>query len=386
MQKLTHFPITAIVKPTKNCNLNCKYCYENRNCTYMDDETLKRVISEVINYNTTICKRYAFDKTISDFIWHGGEPLLMGIPFFKKVEKLQNEYAEKGHIVNNSIQSNLTLLTPDMWDYFKTSGFRLGSSLDGNQETNDKTRVFKNGRGSFKRIMQSIDITRKDKSTRSPIGFILVLTKDKLHEVKDIYKFFKENNISFDVNFPSIAGNAKGAKESIEVTPEEWANAMNELFSLWYYDQTEPFIDIPFLSKFSTGLLSGRINSCTFGGTCRNRYISIDPSGDVYPCGKFGPHDEFKLGNIRDQSIFEILDSEINKHLLTRSVDNIESCKECEYKNICNAGCFYNAYAMSGDPLAKDPLCNAYKILFKHMGGTLKKEFEELGKNISIGS
>ena len=68
----------------------------------------------------------------------------------------------------------------------------------------------------------------------------------------------------------------------------------------------------------------GKMNSCTFSGTCRNRYIAINPNGDVHPCGKFGSGEGFKLGNIKTHSIDEIMESEVNKYLLRRNVNDIK--------------------------------------------------------------
>lgn len=116
MKSLNKFPVIAIVKPTKRCNLYCSFCYESHETSVMDMETLEHVNKKVIEYNVKVSIENSFDPSISDFIWHGGEPLSMGIDFFKKIIELQNHYTTsyKDHVIRNEIQSNLTLLTPEL--------------------------------------------------------------------------------------------------------------------------------------------------------------------------------------------------------------------------------------------------------------------------------
>ena len=375
MRELKSYPIIAIVKPTKNCNLRCVYCYEKLEFSIMDEKTLENSISKVIRYNDKIAEENSFDKAVSHFIFHGGEPLLLKKEFFEKVICIENKYARSEvHSVQNAIQTNLTLLTLDLWRFFKKTGFRLSSSLDGNSKLNDRTRICKDGSGTFEKIMHSINIARPNTDAKSPIGCISILTKEKLSKIAEIYHFFKENNISFEINPPAITGNAEKNRIKVEVTPEEWGNAMVELFDIWFHDQTKPFIEIPFLSRVAAGFLSGRINSCTFGGTCRNRYISINPNGDVFPCGKFSAGDTFKLGNINEHSVTQIIQSSTNRYLLTRNAETIEGCKSCDFKEICKGGCFYNAFLETGDPLKKDSLCKGYKIIYSHIKKVLREE------------
>lgn len=375
MRKLKSYPIIAIIKVTKACNLSCRYCCEEKRFSIMDEKTLENSLAKVIRYNDKIAKENSFDKAVSHCIFHGGEPLSMKKEFFEKVIEIEKKHTRPElHRVENSIQTNLTLLTPDLWSFFKKEGFRLGSSLDGNSEMNDLER----GAGTFDRIMRAINLTRPNTKAKSPIGCICILTKEKLNKISEIYDFFKSNNINFEINPLVITGDAK--KNRIEaVTPEEWAYAMVELFDIWFHDKKEPFIEIPFLSRVAAGFLSGNINSCTFGGTCRNRYISINPNGDVYPCGKFGAGDTFKLGNINEHSVTQIIQSSTNRYLLTRNADNIQGCKSCDFKEICKGGCFYNAFLETGDPLGKDSLCKGYKIIYSHIKKALGESLKDLG-------
>lgn len=379
MKKTKKYPLSVIIKPTKSCNLQCTYCYEDKKkSTKMNNFTLERVISQVIDYNQRVCAEEKYDRTISEFIWHGGEPLLMGKEFFKKVRNLQKKYTASisNHRIRNGIQSNLTLLDQEFLDFLRSESFSLGSSLDGTEEMHNCTRVYRNGQGSFEKVMEAMGLV--EDATGSKPGTIIVLTRDKMDHLDEIYHFFKENKINFEVNYPSIAGGALKRRDSVEVTPRAWGEAICRLFDLWFYDKTEPFIEIPVLSKYAVGVLTGDAGYCSFSGTCREKYLSISPNGDVYPCGKFGPSDSFKLGNIDTDSLNQIMNCDTQIYLASRDIDNIEDCKLCDYRRICNAGCLYNAYLETGNPLQKDPLCEGYKLIFSHVKLRLKNEIKKM--------
>ncbi|HLD72200.1 MAG TPA: radical SAM protein [Candidatus Nanoarchaeia archaeon] len=375
------FPLTVIVKPTKRCNLSCKYCYEDtsRDNKSMDNSTLEKVIFEVLAYNDQAFGNGKFVQE-TEFIWHGGEPLLMGKDFFQKIKSLQQEYlsGRTDHKVKNGVQSNLTLLTPELWTFLRDEDFVVGSSLDGSKEIHDRCRVYQNGEGSYKAVIEAIDYTRPTSRSFSPIGVLVVLTKDKLDQISELYHFFKQQRINFDFGQLSVAGKAEENRSSLEVSAEEWGKAIIELFDLWFYDTTEPSLYISELVKSAAGVLSGSISSCMFSGNCRQSYISINPNGEVYPCGRFGAEETFKLGNINAQSLAEIMQSPTQNYLLSRDIRTIEDCNGCEYKSLCNGGCFYNAYLATGDIFQKDPLCEGYKMVYKHISKRLQEQLTQL--------
>ncbi len=373
-------PLTAIVKPTKDCNLCCKYCYEGSATNQkMDRATTEATISEVIGYNEVVRRKNNLEEITTEFLWHGGEPLLMGLDFYKGVKQIQEAVLAKhqSHRVKNGIQSNLTLLTPEMWSFFRENSFILGSSLDGNRESHDSTRPYKNGKSSFEDVIRGLNLTKSDSSSTHSIGTVVVLTKERLSKVQEIYRFFKSKRINFDLGQVTILGRARENREELAVSPNEWGTAMIELFDLWFYDREEPFIEVPELVNYAVGLIKNKVTGCSFSGNCRQAYISVNPNGDVYPCGRFGSDDKFKLGNINQDSLEGIMDSDLQHHLASRNVDNIEDCKVCDYKNLCNGGCFYNAFVETGDPFQKDPFCEGYKMIYRHIEKALRVRLAE---------
>ena len=178
-------PICVIVKVTHSCNLDCIYCYTNPKAEkgIMDFETLENMIikfSVANNQNQPI-----------KFIWHGGEPLLAGLDFYKKVFEIQERIPEYDFI--NDIQTNGTLLNEEMLQFFSEYEFRIGISLDGYQNTHDANRHYKNGKQSFNDVFEGYLAARKN-GTGS--GVICVVNENTANNIYEIYQFFKQNKIS----------------------------------------------------------------------------------------------------------------------------------------------------------------------------------------------
>ncbi|MBL7101114.1 MAG: radical SAM protein [Nanoarchaeota archaeon] len=146
--------LSIIAKVTENCNLACKYCYaenDQKIKCIMDDETLEKTINK--------CYEFSGDHKNPHFIWHGGEPLLGGLKFFKKIVKLQDKL--KPHKITNVVQSNGTLIDDKTLDFFLQNKIHVGASLDGPEEIHNKTRVYSNGKGSFKNVIKGIKKNEK---------------------------------------------------------------------------------------------------------------------------------------------------------------------------------------------------------------------------------
>ncbi|MEM2173962.1 MAG: radical SAM protein, partial [Candidatus Pacearchaeota archaeon] len=180
--------IVVIVQPTNFCNLNCKYCYTNgNNKKFMERETIENMIKKF----ALLKENYGVN---THFLWHGGEPLLAGLDFYKEVISLQKRYYPNMKGVSNSIQTNLVCLNEQFLNFLISNKIDIGFSLDGPKEINDANRIFKNGEGTFDKIMENVALMkRKNLKLRA----IAVLTKKSIDKVEELYCFFKENGISF---------------------------------------------------------------------------------------------------------------------------------------------------------------------------------------------
>mgnify|MGYP001608584847 FL=1 len=356
--------ISAIIKATNRCNLNCDYCIASNNLERRDmkKETLKKCIDKLVYFNGK-------DKT-TKFIWHGGEPLILGLNFFRQIVKFQKPLIDSSYQIINNIQSNWTLLNEEFVDYFLENNFRMWFSLYGTEECHNKYRKYNDGRGSFDKSYSAIKLA-KSKGIGS--GAILVLSKQNLERLEEIYTFFRDEQINLKINPLIKSGKAK-ENESLSLLPNEYGNAMINLFDLWYNDSRGK-IKIDPLDSIIKGFITGKINECSYSPDCQKSFIGIDSNGDLYPCGRFVGHSEFKYGNINNDFDFLFL-SQLKG--FNKRKESLSHCSDCDIKSYCNGGCAFESYISRGDIFHKTFFCESNKLLFNYIRRILERELIEI--------
>lgn len=349
--------LNIIIKPTHFCNFNCKYCYnEDLRTPLMTLETLENVIKKSCNYikNNNNCNGI-------DFIWHGGEPLINGIDFFRNVIELEKLYSKNLKIIN-SIQTNGFLLDKNWIDFFQKENFKVSISLDGPKKYHDKTRTLPNNVGTFDRVMQNINLLKK---TKIDFGVILVLTKINKDYVEEIYNFLSEEKLSFHFIPLTKQGSAITNFQDLYLSPNEYAKAWIKLYDKWFESKNDNYISCKEFINKSASVVSNMPLDCTSVSQCSLYNISIDPHGDVYPCSTFSSKKEWCYGNINEKELSEIMLSSSAEKITKRKIN--DNCLKCQWRNICNGGCYSRAYNYFNTIHTKDYYCLAFKQIFSHI-------------------
>jgi len=332
----------------------------------MEDDVLKASIakiSELVN-----------GQRLIQFIWHGGEPLMHGLEFFEKVVDLQRKYCCNVEF-ENCVQTNGTLLTKEMAEFFIQNSFSISLSIDGPESLHNMNRIFLDGKGSFDSVMDAVRLLR---SHRQIIGAVAVMTKDTLPRIGELYRFMKTMGIQFRIN-PIIQSesNSHGFDEKA-ITALEYSKAMRELFDLWFFDDTPIHIDP--INLIVGNMISDTICGCDFLGECLQDVICINPDGNIYPCGQLAGNDLYCLGNIREKSIQDILSSPVYVQVRQRNPQIIEECHSCEYMKICNSGCMVSALMRDRGIMAPDYFCEGRKLLFAHIRDRIEEEVNRVSR------
>ena len=147
-----------MIKPAGSlCNLDCKYCYYLDKAEIyggkeprMTEAMLEKVVQEYISANGV---------PEVTFNWHGGEPLVLGLDFYRKALEFEKKYAD-GKVIHNTIQTNGTLLNREWARFFHDNNFLVGISLDGPKDIHDKYRKDKGGFPTFDRVMSGLNILK----------------------------------------------------------------------------------------------------------------------------------------------------------------------------------------------------------------------------------
>lgn len=352
---------TVIVKVTHTCNLNCRYC-----C--VGDVVGHSVISETTIDN--LFRKLADYTTESHIVWHGGEPLIAGLPFYKKVVELQAKYPN--HRFKNGIQTNGTLLTDEFLDFFQANNFSIGFSIDGCQISHNMNRPFKGGNDTFDIIFKWYK--EAERRGMHP-GAICVINANTAKYIKEIYAFAKNDKVAFKFNPQYPAGRAS-LNVDLGLDDEQLAKAYIELFDLWFDDAQGERAYINLFDNFVGGITKITNNQtssiygydCAWANRCQKSFIGLSTDGDVFPCGKFVDQIDFLYGNINDDITLEkMLDNDIRKQFLTRHEEGVKECKNCRYLKLCSSGCPHTAHLFTGNLFSKNPFCKSNMLLFEHI-------------------
>jgi len=349
--------IPTIKVISSGCNLRCKYCYyhnyyDQSNRLIMSDETLENLIKKTIDF---------VDKDSVDFIWHGGEPLLAGIPFYKRVIEIQKHIKTEKKIVNK-IQTNATLITKKWADFFARQNFSVGVSIDGPKDIHDKCRVSSSNKGSYDHVKRGISLLQSVGIYPTALAMI---TSYSLGRVEDIFNYFVDNLGSFHLKPCYELDHISGKLAEFSVDPEEYVDFMIEVFDLWF-EKDDPKIKVRSLSQIICAMVKrDNVSLCEFSGECP-LFCTVESDGSVGPCDSF-PIRKYYYGNINEINWHDILNSEGYNNFVADLEKNREECKLCKWYYVCNGGCAQYSYSIITDSWHKNKFCEAKKRLFEHI-------------------
>lgn len=370
-------PLYLLAKPAgSRCNLACKYCYyleksllfEKHSPQVMDDALLEKFIHDYIGAQTT-------QEVL--FTWHGGEPLMRPLQFYKKAVALQRKYAA-GRRIDNCLQTNGTLLTDEWCRFFKEQGWLVGVSVDGTQEMHDAYRRAKGGGPSHHKVMQGIRLLQKHGVEWNALAVVNDFNAD---QPKEFYRFFKEIGCRF-IQFTPIVerllthadGRQLAAVEEegtvgmmpFSVSPEQWGDFLIGIFDEWVKEDVGEY----FVQLFDATLanwMGVQPGICTLARTCGHAG-AIEWNGDVFACDHF-VFPQYRLGNLREKSLVEMMYSPKQREFgRAKQTALPRQCRECRWLFACNGECPKNRFARTADgEKGLNFLCNGYRRFFEHV-------------------
>ena len=364
----------TMVKPIGSaCNLDCHYCYYrdkseiySGNMPRMSEELLERYIQQYVEgaSQQNIC-----------FCWHGGEPLMAGLPFFEKAMELQKKYAGD-KIIENTLQTNGILVNDDWCRFFKQNDFLIGLSLDGPEDIHDAFRRDCGGAPTFARVMRAVELMKKH-----GVEFNLLATVNARSEERgaEVYRFL--TSINPYIQFLPVVEyvRLRPGKRPLIVSPDEedavpapwsvsskgYGKFMCDVFDEWVkYDVGKNFVQ---LFDVTLGNWCGVPPSlCAFAEVCGDGLV-VEHNGDVYSCDHF-VYPEYRLGNIATDELSTMYRSREQQDFGRDKRDALPlECKRCNYYFLCRGECPKHRfeYATNGEPYM-NVLCEGYKMFFRH--------------------
>ncbi|MCK5655308.1 MAG: radical SAM protein [Candidatus Aureabacteria bacterium] len=321
-------PVNAIIKTTRNCNLNCEYCHdrqsENR---VMGFDQMSLAISRILAIKNINSFR---------FIWHGGEPLLAGIDFFRKAIAVQEYLKHPRQEIKNSLQTNGLLLTEKVLDFLEEFNFTVGVSLDGPETLHNVQRPSIKGKPTFARIMKKI---RNLQQRNMSYGVITVLTSKSMKiPPRDFLLFYLKNKI-FDICFLPVRSDNKLKGETL--SGENYYRFMKELFDEWLL-LDDPRIHIRELGDMLLLSMGLPGSMCSSSGSCVCGTYSIEPDGSVFHCDKFNRDNFYCFGNLNELDFNHLPRSAKAAKIRHLDITLPEVCESCEWRKHCAGGCSHD--------------------------------------------
>lgn len=351
----------VFIKPAgASCNLRCSYCYylKNRSLHAAGNSLMSDIILEK-------CIKDHFE-TSSDtimFSWHGGEPMLAGIDFYRKALNYQKKYSRKNKTVLNGIQTNGTLIDEEWARFFSEEKFIVGISIDGNEELHDLNRRYSPGKPSFRQVIDGHNIMVKH-GARPEI--LCVVNSVNVNHPIEIYTFFRSlgaTAISFLPLVERMPGNENVT--GMSVPSEGFGKFLSAIFDTWVENDIGK-IKVQIFEEALRTAFNQDHTLCIFKSSCGGVPV-IESNGDFYACDHYVSPDH-KFGNIINDKLGDLLSSNAQTAFGSLKASTLPAyCLSCEVLRMCNGECPKNRFikSPSGEP-GLNYLCAGYKYFFNH--------------------
>ncbi len=370
-------PLNFLIKPASgSCNLRCRYCFYHdvggnravQSYGMMSAETLELLIRKALEEAEGSCA----------FGFQGGEPTLAGLDFFRKAVELQKRYNTRGLAISNAIQTNGLLLDVEWADFLAENRFLVGLSLDGTKELHDRNRLDPAGKGTYARVLKTAQLL---KARGVEFNILTVITRDSAKRADSLYRFFRRCGFDWLQFIPCLdpLGQGRGSC-AYSLTAEEYGAFLKRLFDCWYRDvKAGRFVYIRYFENLVGMLLGNPPESCGMSGRCVIQNV-VEADGSVYPCD-FYALDQWKLGNIRTDSVREMMESRTARRFLEAAREVPEKCRSCRYYPICRGGCRRDREA-AGGVLGLNDFCPAFETFFDYVLPRLEEVAVNAARNL----
>jgi len=350
------------------CNLDCQYCY------YLKKEYLYPK-GEVFRMPDDILEEYivqhisASRDPVIRFSWHGGEPTVLGLDYFRRIVALQRKHQHSNQRIANGIQTNGTLLDEDWCRFLKAEDFAVGLSLDGPREIHDRYRVTKDQKPTHEQAMRGYKLLRQHGIY---CDILCVVNAHNVQYPIQVYRFFKQIEAQYISFLPLVEpqpDQAFGKKEAgvsqRTVPAEAWGGFLCIIFDEWI-DQDIGQVRVQIFEEAASTAFGQEHSLCIFRKTCGDIPV-IEHNGDFFSCDHFVDA-EHRLGNIQEVPFVELLESPAQRAFGQAKLDTLPRyCQACEVRAMCNGGCPKNRFLHTPDGEAGlNYLCAGYKHFFNY--------------------
>ena len=393
------------------CNLDCTYCYYLHKDELLPDTAGSRISDELLEESI---RQYIAGQDLDPVIfnWHGGEPMLLGLDFFRKAIELQRKYVGTKRI-QNDLQTNGVLLDESWCRFLKEHEFNVGLSIDGPKHLHDQFRRAKGGQPTFDRVYRGARLLQQH---QVPFNVLVVINSVNARHPEEVYRFFTEDlGCSYLQWLPCVApkefrtvapgywdaarmpilgtaaakpGNPESVVTDWSVDPDDWGDFLSQTFYLWL----KHGIGSVFVNWFESMVgqwMHKPAQICTLDEICGRSLVTMENDGSVYSCDHF-VYPEHRLGNLRDKDarLVDMVYSPQQRKFATDKRDLLpEYCRKCSYLFACNGECPKNRFIRTpdGEP-GLNYLCSGNRRFFEYAAPYFRQVVAEVHRSVTIVS
>jgi uncharacterized protein len=348
------------------------------------------------------------DSETVNFTWHGGEPTLLGVDFYRKIISLQQKHAGTKRIAN-ALQTNGMLLNDSWCRFLKEQQFLVGLSIDGPKHLHDRFRVTRGGEPTFDQVCQAARLLQE---YDVPFNTLTVVNAVNARHPAEVYRFLTEDLGSQvlqwipcveprdfctsapgrwdDASMPVVGTPAARPGQPISVVtdwsvdPDDWGEFLCQTFDLWFASGVG-MVTVNWFTSLVGQWMGQPPQMCSLAEVCGRSIIAMEKDGSLYPCEHF-VYPEYKLGNLCDggRQLADIVYSPQQRRFGCKKRDALPGyCKKCLYRFACNGECPKNRFvkAPDGQP-GLNYLCSGLKRFFAHADPYLRRIVAELQRSL----
>lgn len=359
----------VMVKPIGAvCNLDCGYCYYLEKKDLYPHEKSFRMADDVLE-RYLVQHIAAAPREAILFSWHGGEPTLLGVDYFRRIVELQRKHCPAGREILNGIQTNGTLLDDEWGRFLAAEKFYVGLSIDGPKELHDPYRVTKGDKATHKQVVQAFRLLQQH---RVSVDVLCVVNDLNVRQPTTVYRFFKDLGVEYLQFLPLVRRAGAHGVNPQSVPAEDYGTFLCTVFNEWIRHDIGR-IGVQNFDEAARPFLGMEHALCVWRETCGD-VVVVEHSGDVFSCDHFVDR-EHRLGNIRETPLVELLEHpELHQFGRNKRDTLPRYCRECEVLKLCNGGCPKDRFILTPDGEAGlNYLCAGLKKFFGYSAPYLRK-------------
>jgi len=324
-------PLRALsLAVAQKCNLACSYCYAQEG-DFGGDAASMPLETAQVSIDTLFADTSPGDRVQVTFL--GGEPLA-NRAVLRSATKYAAHLGRRCQVQTRfSITTNGTLVTPEDAMFFEEYAFSVTVSLDGIGPAHDELRPYKNGQGSYDRVLERIKPLLASQRTMQVSARVTVTPQNlALRETLDTLIDLGFHSVGFSPMLSSPTGRGEMAAVELETMLSEMIACGRVFEEALVAGRRYPFLNlVNALQEIHRG--THRPYPCGAGAG----YLAVSASGELAACHRFVNDPTGMMGNLEHGVDHDLQ----NRWLDERHVHRHEPCRSCWARYLCGGGCHH---------------------------------------------